>query len=392
MSRSISERRVATLAAALLATALIAACDLGTVTIPTTDAALVVHSVLNPNFAQQVVLVERTLTGQVTIPDTGFSASDPIVTAGGIAVSGATVEIIDSLGRVFRGVEDVTLPVNNGRGAGVYKVPLSGTQIILGGRYKLHVRTIAGEELTAFTRVPRALTRSSGALSRSFNRDHDTLIVNWAGVPAARNYSVRVESPFGPFYLFTDSTRVRITGDLRNLFANSLQRVFIPGFRQDVVVAAVDSNFYDYYRTNNDPFTGAGIISRVTGGLGMFGSIVELTTGTFSVVADQHGGIEGRFVVVDPTRTLTVTQITLYKESAPARAGLPAALSGRYSGTGIASDGILGQLFDSTFTLSMVRNQLAGDTALVFAGVLRRDTLVGAYRGNVNRAIYVRSP
>ena len=48
-----------------------------------------------------------------------------------------------------------------------------------------------------------------------------------------------------------------------------------PGFRQDVLVAAVDSNFYDYYRTNNDPFTGAGIISRLTGGLGLFGSLVS---------------------------------------------------------------------------------------------------------------------
>ena len=72
--------------------------------------------------------------------------------------------------------------------------------------------------------------------------------------------------PYGPFFLFTDSLHVRLTGDLRNLFAGDLQRVLVPGFHQDIVVAAVDSNFYDYYRTNNDPFTGGGIISRVKGG------------------------------------------------------------------------------------------------------------------------------
>ena len=100
--------------------------------------------------------------------------------------------------------------------------------------------------------------RSVGGLSRTINRDHDTLFIQWNRTTAARSYMVRVESPFGPFFLFTDSTAVRLTPDLRNIFSNDFERVFIPGFRQDIVVGAVDSNFYDYYRTNNDPFTGPG--------------------------------------------------------------------------------------------------------------------------------------
>ena len=103
--------------------------------------------------------------------------------------------------------------------------------------------------------------------------------------PRARSYFVRVESPFGPFFLFTDSTAIRLTGDLRNIFAGDFQHVFIPGFRQDVFVGAVDSNFYDYYRTQNDPFTGAGIINRVNGGIGLFGSIVSIEHRH----ADDHG-------------------------------------------------------------------------------------------------------
>ena len=103
---------------ALLLAALITACDLGTINVPKTAASVVVHGVINPNFTQQVVLVERTLTGEVTVPDTGFSASDPIVSGGGIPVSGALVEILDSAGRSFRGVEDVSNPANNGKGHG----------------------------------------------------------------------------------------------------------------------------------------------------------------------------------------------------------------------------------------------------------------------------------
>ena len=120
-------------------------------------------------------------------------------------------------------------------------------------------------------------------------------------MPNARSYAVRIESPFGPFFLFTDSPAIRLTGDLRNLFAGELQRVFIPGFRQDMIIAAVDSNFYDYYRTNNDPFTGAGIISRVNGGLGLFGSMVSINTGTISVTADQPSRSRDAFALTPPS-------------------------------------------------------------------------------------------
>src|SRR5205814_8164837 len=131
--------------------------------------------------------------------------------------------------------------------------------------------------------------------------DRGSLGVAWKGAAAARAYALRVESPFGLFFLFTDSLRFSITGELRNLFANGLPRVFIPGFRQGMLIAAVDSNFFDYYRTNNDPFTGTGIISRLTGALGMFGSMVTLNSGTLTVVADQTEPIEGRFRVTSAT-------------------------------------------------------------------------------------------
>lgn len=359
--------------------ALAAGCDIGRSVVPSTAPAIVVHAVLDPSAPQQFVLVERTLTGAETIPDTTFDPSDPIASAGGIPENAATVEIIDSAGTRFVGAENQLL--KTGRGTGVYVVPLDGTSIRAGGRYELHVHTAEGDDLTAFTRVPNPEFSSSGGLTRLLNRDHDTLSVSWGRAPMARTYALRIESPFGPFFLFTDSTHVRMAGNLRNLFSSELQHVFVPGFRQSMVLFAVDSNFYNYYRTNNDPFTGAGIISSVNGGLGLFGSIAILNSGTITVTADQTEPIEGRFRLsgVTPDTSTLATTLTLYIESKSQRPDVPDALSGRYN-SGTHADGIIGQMTDSTVSLALLANQLSGDTVDVFDGVLQNGALVGSYR------------
>jgi hypothetical protein len=366
---------------ALLALCIASACEIGTVDVQPTTAGVVVHGVLNPSATTQVVLLERTLTGAIDIPDTSFDSSDPIISAGGIAITGATVELIDSTGKVTRAVEDrVVNP--NGKGSGVYRFAIPGTALVIGARYQLHIRTPTGEEVTASTRIPRATTRGTNGLTRTLNRDHDALFYQWPRVTGARSYAVRVESPFGPFFLFTDSTAIRLTGDLRNLFAGDLQRVFIPGFRQDIIVAAVDSNFYDYYRTNNDPFTGSGIISRINGGLGLFGSMVSLNTGTLMITADQTEPIEGRFRLTPATTDQnTPTALNLYVESKGANDGLPSSLTGRYTlGTSSTrGDGIIGKFLGTTVSLALLANQLSGDTVDVFLGELDGDTIRGSY-------------
>lgn len=380
--------------AGIAMTFVVTACELGTVDVPRTTPTVVVHGVLNPSASTQVVLLERTLTGTTNIPDTSFDSTDPIVSAGGIPITGALVQIIDSTGRIFPAVEDLTV-LTNGKGAGVYRFALPGTSLVLGGRYQLRVRTSQGETVNAFTRIPRATGRVFGALTRTINRDHDTLFIQWNRATAARSYMVRVESPFGPFFLFTDSTAVRLTPDLRNIFSNDFERVFIPGFRQDITVGAVDSNFYDYYRTNNDPFTGAGIISRVEGGTGFFGSLVSLNNGTLTVIADQTEPNEGRFrLLTNLSTNAFASQFVLYVESKPARDGLPIALTGRYttSPPNSRSDGIVGQQFGTTVALVLISNQLAVDTLEVFNGELRGDTLSGSYRKSGGSATFVRSP
>ncbi len=377
------------------ATLALAACDLGTVTVPSTTPSIVVHAVLNTSAPNQIVLLERTLTGAAPTTDSIFNAADPIVSGGGIPIDSAVVEITDSTGRTFEGIEDSSVPGTNGVGRGVYRFTLAGFLLIGGGRYRLHIHTLQGEDAIAYTRVPRADVTSAGGLTRTFNRDHDTLNIVWNRAASARTYAVRIESPFGPLFLFTDSVSVRISGALRNPFANELQHVFIPGFRQDALVTAVDSNFYDYYRTNNDPFTGSGIINRISGGIGVFGAVAILNTGTISVVADQTEPIEGRFRATPAGNQQTfANRLTLYIESKAASPDLPDALSGQYTvfGTNARIDALLGRQSGETVVLALLRNQQVADTEDVFVGRLNGDTLTGAFRTHGGPVVYVRNP
>src|SRR5690348_17854724 len=114
---------------------------------------VVVHGVLNPQSLAQVVLLERSLTGSVTLPDTtAFDPNDPIATAGGIPIHAATAQITDDSGLVVRGVEDKL--AGSGAGTGVYRFNFPSV-IRTGARYTLHVTTQEGEIITASTRVPQ---------------------------------------------------------------------------------------------------------------------------------------------------------------------------------------------------------------------------------------------
>jgi hypothetical protein len=361
---------------------LAAACELGKVTIPTKPPSVVVHAVLNPSAPEQIVFLEHTLTGQTQVGKPMYDPTDPIASAGGIPVEFARVEIIDSSGTVVVGREQER---------GVYHVPIVGGLLRLGTRYQLHIRTQEGEDVTAFTRIPAPEVTTTGGLTRTVNRDHDTVSVSWSPAEQTRAYAMRVESPFGPFFLFTDSLHVRLTGELRNLFAGELQHVLVPGFHEDMLIAAVDSNFFDYYRTNNDPFTGTGIISRINGGIGLFGSLVTLTNGTLTVIADQTDPIEGRYRVTTGFNTAPAASINLYVESPPAKSGAPAALTGRYTAQSFTphADGIVGTLRGTTVSFALLLNQLATDTADVFVGQLQNGTLTGAFQ-KAGPAVYVK--
>lgn len=360
---------------------------------------IVVHAVLDPGGSEQEVLVERTLSGTVDIPkNQRFDPDDPINTGGGIPVSGAEVTVSGPTG-IFHGIEAPAPGHPSSYATGRY-ILSSGTiqsgarvPLIPGGRYALEVRTPDGTVVTGTTVIPQSTAFIPGSRLDPFNRDRDSLRLTWREVGAARSYLVRIETPFGPFLLFSDSTHLTLPGDLRNFFSTSLQRTFIPGFRQRVSLAAVDSNYYDYYRSRNDPFTGSGIINRLQGGIGLFGSAVSINARTLDVTQNaREPAFEGTYeVTTTPTLSRPVADLLRIYVETP---GDPAALSGwftRNRNSGVL-EGMIGTRTNGRVVLEFLENQSSVDTVAVFAGEQRGDSLVGGYVGVSGPVVFVRRP
>jgi hypothetical protein len=228
-----------------------------------------------------------------------------------------------------------------------------------------------------------------GATLGTLDRSRDTLTITWPATPGARSYFVRVDTPFGPRTFFTESTQVRLPGLLRNTERQELPRVFFPGFEQAVTVSAVDSNYYDWYRTHNTELSGDGLINRVSGGLGVFGSLVRLRFESLTVTEPQTIPVEGHFELYgSDLETLGSVYLSfdIYVESPAARSGQSDALSGRYrprprfSYTGCPICGLLGTSRDGHVQLALLKDWSGADTVEVFNGQFFGDTLIGAFR------------
>ncbi len=354
---------------------------------------------LSASAATQVVLLERTRNGSVGIVGNPFDLPDPVVTDEGIAETGAVVTLTTPGGQTLVAREDNTTRSDR-KGHGNYRFALPGDSLERGGTYRLRIQTALGEVLTAETSVPGG-EAAPAAQPRDFDRSRDTVLIEWPAAPGARSYFVRIETPYGPRSFFTDSTRVRLTGELRNANVTSLPRVFIPGFPQAVTVSAVDSNFYDWYRTHNNRLTGTGVVNRVSGGLGVFGSLVRLRFLELRVATPGLGPAAGVFSFYgspEETATTLLLGLELYVESPSARADQADALSGRYerrpsfSYQGELINGTLGTTKDGRIDLALLRGWSARDTVDVFAGEIRGDTIVGAYRFAGGPVRFVRQP
>jgi hypothetical protein len=365
------------------------ACDLERVAIARTEAQVALHGVLSASAPTQVVLLERTRNGSIRPFAPPFDLGDPIVSDEGVAESDALVVLTTPSGQTLVAREDISTR-SDAKGAGIYRFSLDGAALERGGAYRLSVRTTRGESLVAETSVPGGVPAFDTG-SRVFDRARDTVTLQWPATAGARSYLVRIETPFGPRSFFTESTHVRLTGDLRNVDQRQLVRVFIPGFPQAVTVSAVDSNFYDWYRTRNDALSGTGLINRVRGGMGVFGSLVRLQFESYRVVAPQDEPEAGNYVAVGDLAELTANRypsLELYVESRSARSDQPDALSGRaqrrrsLGETGCTTCGLLGASRDGrSIELYFLSGWSATDTTEVLTGEIRGDTIVGTYRG-----------
>jgi hypothetical protein len=388
----ISERVLAS--GALL---LLAGCKVEEVAIPRTESHVAMHAVLSATAPSQVMLLERTRNGSVTIVAPPFELENPFVNDPGIIEAGATATLAMPNDATIVAVEDRT---PGGAGTGVYRFAIAGSQLQRNVVYRLAVVTARGERVSAETSVPGGAAAES-SVPRSFDRSVDTISLAWPASPGARSYLVRIETPFGPRAFFTADTSVRLNGELRNADISSLRRVFIPGFPQAVTVSAVDSNFYDWYRTSNDELSGSGLINRVEGGLGVFGALVRLRFEDVAVTAPQRDAQSGKFNLIGTPLELAAapfSSIELYVESRAARSDQADALSGRYTRVMRLGDigcpvcGLLGSSKGRQIELALLREWSASDTVDVFTGEIHGDTITGRYRvrGGIPRFVRAR--
>lgn len=360
------------------------ACDLGRIALPIRPSRLVIHGVLSATAPTQTVLVERTLTGEfATSSPFGPDGAEPIYSDGGNAERFATVKLILPSGDSIAARELASFSVL-GNGGGIYVFALPGTSLVPGGRYKLYVRTTKQEVATAETIVPVATAVTTAPLV-DFNRSTDTLALSLPPLTSANGYQLRVESPYGAWSVLTDSAHVRLTGDIRSVVNIGVPHVFIPGFRQQLTVSLVDANVNDYYRTTNKPSTGAGIISRVQGAYGVFGSLVTVSRRTLNVTATPTRPIEGTFDLVPGPLGMyagfaDAVSITLYVESPSTRREEPDAISAshRVSFGGFVGTA-LGTYAGNRLQLIFHRNQTMTDTLDILTAELRGDTLSGTF-------------
>jgi hypothetical protein len=372
--RTALRARVLAATIAVAITALGAGCELANVSVATPRPRVIVHAMLNPDAAEQVILLESSLTGRVAIDDTvRFDPLDPVRTAGGEPISNADVRLLDARDTV--GVRAVETRVS-GRGTGRYTVSRAALAVLPGARYRLRIRTADGVVVTGETLVPSAPSGwvyGAGELPvrATLSRSTDTLRVSWPPVPDARTYVIRIETPDGPWFLFSDSTQFSLAGSLRNFFAGGLPSVWYPGFVQSLVVTAVDKNSFDYNRSGNDPFGGSGLISSVQGGLGVFGSSRSLLRRDVSVRDVDRAPIDATWLGTVGT---TVVDMDLWLETAgptiSSVSGRVRTSSNRY---------VVGTLQGDNIRLITLAGISRRDTVSALVGRLLGDSIVGTY-------------
>lgn len=367
------------LIASLAAMGVMNGCELANTVIPRADPQLVVYAILDPSAQSQVVMVEQSLTGQF----------DTTVAKDG-AVKGAVVKLTGPDGTVMMGTEQFF----GGKSLGRYVIfGLLPPNLQRGKRYFLSVAAL-GQTVNGSTVIPD-VAPAAFTNRRPFNRDHESYTLDAPPGAVARAFWMHIDSPVQPYSIFSLDERLSVSGLARNFAANNLVHVFYPGLLQPATMAGVDTNVYDYYRSANDPFSGRGLINHLSGGLGLFGSIVAFDESVLDVTQDPTGDpIEGRFTLRGNQATaFFASEMTLYLESAGN--GAPDQISGRYNATrpggGLVRGGILGTRDGNLIALTLLESGNPGSApAGTLSATLRGDTLRADYSGR-GVAILVRA-
>lgn len=232
--------------------------------------AVVVHAVLDASANNQYVVVQTT-DGRIISQKAVGGASVTILTPDGRSL--AADEVRDS---TFIPRTSDEPPI-----ATYYRISLDrfGVALLSGSTYRLHITLPDGREVTGATTIPAFTPRAVLGLPQTLARSTESLTLAWPRVVGASAYDVTVSSSKTTYEVFSD-TSIVLPGTTRTPNGTL---AFNPGLTHQVVVSAVDANYYDYYRRSSDILTGAGPIIHLTGAVGVFGSIVPLGSGTLMV-------------------------------------------------------------------------------------------------------------
>ena len=228
---------------------------------PPQETRLVVHAVLDWFAADQTVLLYRARTGAPNAAEGGQLSDDEPVGDAQVFLTRPD-GLTTPADRLLTPSGDCCVP-------GAY---LFGTGLSPGGTYTLRIRTSLGEEVTGTTTMPGPAQPTQDP-TRIFFRLRDTLRLSWPRVPGAASYEVIIRTPrFSEDYRTFADTVFTLPGTALTIAGDE---IFQRGQDASVVVSAVDVNYYDYYRSQSDPFAGAAP-SHLTGAVGVFGSIVPI--------------------------------------------------------------------------------------------------------------------
>ncbi|WP_082820939.1 DUF4249 family protein [Gemmatimonas phototrophica] len=389
------------------AVALVAAlsgCVFDRITLPLAANVVVVHGVLNPGVTDQVVLLERALDGQGNTVRVPYDSLNPIVSNGGTPIRDARVVVRNSRGDSVVLREERSYRAD-GKGAGVYRfanIEGVGAPFALvpsfvvapGERYELRVATTDGAVVTGATTVPLATGRTVPTVPRQFYRDRDSVFVGWQPVANAARFEVRIESVSGPFVAFVDSLEYLVAGSLTHTSRAGRPRVFWPGVRQLVTVSAVDANYHDYYRSGSDDFGTRGLITRLAGGVGVFGSMSRVRERTLDVTADNADAPAGRWEATTTVASPLPQTFQLWPESESLGA---TRLSGQVLGLSISAppQTVVATQTGVQITVSVLARQSLRDTVVTIDGRLEglgsgEVRLTGTVRGTGQAVVYRR--
>lgn len=285
-------RRVGALVALLTGVGALA-CEIPGPTAPRVDGDLVVFSVLDPAATEQTILLMRS---RVAVKDTTtrtVTIEDPIVSAGEIPVTGARVVLRSPTGDSAVAVEDRTRRTD-GLGAGVYRIWSAGNPATLpagaflpvtqGARYTLQVRSTLGNA-EGTTRVPSS-TRVFNVAARNINLSRDSVILGDAVVSAAGYmYALRSggATDGDPQFRRVLERRLILPSGNEWAFAFVSDRLRL-GNRRTLTVVAADSNYFDYYGAEGDPFADRTSRTTLRGAAGVFGSVLLLYSGIVTII------------------------------------------------------------------------------------------------------------